>query len=291
MSVEVAIIIPAQKKTKASIVESKGSRARPFIKWAGGKNWLTSRLGNFLPDKFNNFHEPFLGGGVVYFYLRPTNLSFLSDLNPDLINAFKQVRANTNHVVYHLDSFNNSEQSYYKLRTTISTDKVFNAAKFIFLNKTCYNGIFRVNASGSFNVPYGHDPNANVYDIDNLLAVRRSLRKAQLHTQDFYKALDKIERGDLVFLDPPYTVAHNNNGFIEYNQKIFSWEDQERLADFVARIINRGAYYVLTNAVHNNIADLYKGLGKRYELERCSTITSQIKKRKIISEYLITNCI
>ena len=267
------------------------SKPEPFIRWAGGKRWLANRIDNFLPLKFNNYHEPFLGGGAIYFHIQPKNHAFLSDLNFDLINAFQQIKQGPLRVIEHLDNLENSEHSYYEIRAVASSSETFNAAKFIFLNKTCYNGIYRVNNNGVFNVPYGHNASITVYELDNILAVSSTLKRATIKCQDFSEALNQIEKGDFVFLDPPYTVAHNNNGFIEYNQKIFTWTDQERLADMINIIRRKGAYFILTNAVHDSIVKLYDKLGKRYELDRHSTITSQIGKRKKRSEYLITNCI
>jgi DNA adenine methylase len=266
-------------------------KPKPFIKWAGGKNWLTNRIDNFLPKKYNNYHELFLGGAAIFFHIQPKNHSFLSDLNLELINTYEQIKKNPQKVIEHLERLDVNKENYYKIRATDLTDLTYNAARFIFLNKSCYNGIYRVNASGKFNVPYGHNSNVKIYDKNNLLAINTALKNTTLNTQDFENGLDKIEKYDLIFIDPPYTVAHNNNGFIEYNKKIFMWEDQERLADFVNRLNKKGAYYILTNAVHESIVDLYKYLGKRYELGRYSTIASQIEKRRKITEYLITNCI
>lgn len=264
---------------------------KPFVRWAGGKNWVLGTLKNFLPDKFNNYHEPFLGGGSVFFSIKPRNISFLSDLNNELINAFIQIKENPITLIKHLDTFLNTENNYYKVRSNINGDPVVNAARFIFLNKTCYNGIYRVNSKGRFNVPYGHNQNVTIYEKNNLIAINKILQRSQITAHDFEISLINIQKDDLVFLDPPYTVTHTKNGFLEYNQKIFSWEDQERLADFVNNINKKGAYFILTNAVHENIVTLYKNLGKRFEIERYSTITSQIEKRRRISEYLFSNCI
>jgi DNA adenine methylase len=266
-------------------------RPRPFIKWAGGKKWLTARIIDFLPSTFNNYHEPFLGGAAVFFYVRPLNQVFLSDLNSEVINAFNQIKEDPLKVISQIDILENNEVNYYNVRANISTDKISNAARFIFLNKTCYNGIYRVNKKGKFNVPYGHNKFVTIYERDNLFAASKALINASIKCQDFEKCLVNIEKGDLVFLDPPYTVAHNNNGFLEYNQKIFTWNDQKRLADFVNEIKNKKAYFLLTNGVHKCIVKLYGKLGKRYELDRYSTITSRIGKRKKISEYLFTNCV
>ena len=266
-------------------------KPKPFIKWVGGKSWLTGRLDNFLPKKFNNYHELFLGGGAIFFHIQPKNHSFLSDLNFELINAFKQIKSDPNEIIKLIDQLEINQENYYKIRALEATNSTFDTARFIYLNKTCYNGIYRVNTQGRFNVPFGHNNNVTIYEKSNLFAVSKALQNTTLKHGDFENSLINIEKHDLVFIDPPYTVAHNNNGFIEYNQKIFSWSDQERLADFINEIKKKGAYYILTNAVHKSIVDLYKHLGNRYELDRHSTITSQIGKRKKISEYLITNCI
>lgn len=264
---------------------------KPFIRWAGGKTWLQTRLQNLLPVTYNNYHEPFLGGGATFFSIAPPNTSFLSDLNEDLINAYQQLKEERTKVIEHIKSFKNTESYYYRLRNDERSDRVFEAARFIFLNRTCYNGIYRVNRSGKFNVPYGHDANAPIFTESNLKNVENALKTAYLSCEDFYVALNHIEKNDFVFLDPPYTVAHSNNGFISYNQKLFTWDDQERLAEMVAEISRRGAKFVLTNAVHESIRELYRGIGKQFEIPRFSTITSQIGKRREISEYLITNVV
>ncbi len=267
------------------------TRVKPFVKWAGGKTWLSSKLNGFLPVSFNNYHEPFLGSGAVFFSIKPPNRSFLSDINPDLINTYKRIKRSRSLIEKHLEGFENNEDNYYRLRKEKSDDKVFNAARFIFLNKTCYNGIYRVNQDGEFNVPYGHNKNAPIFETTNLRSVSKALQFARIYCQDFSKVLDRLEHNDLVFLDPPYTVAHNNNGFIAYNQNIFTWADQERLAVVVTKIQDKGAKFILTNAVHESVRNLYKGVGKRFEIFRHSTITSKIEKRRLISEYVITNCV
>jgi DNA adenine methylase len=264
-------------------------RAKPFLRWAGGKTWACPRLIELTPSDFNNYHEIFLGGGALFFSLRHKGTSYLNDLNADLINAYRQLKASARDVACLLKTFTNNEDNYYLLRSSASDTNLHDAAKFIFLNRACFNGIYRVNRSGTFNVPYGHNPLAPIYDLNNLLAVEASLKSAHLTCGDFGKTLDRIERNDFVFIDPPYTVAHNNNGFIEYNQKLFRWEDQERLRDFVVAVERKGAKFIVTNAVHDKVIRLYKGIGRGEQMERFSTITSKIKSRRRIAEYLITN--
>jgi DNA adenine methylase len=264
---------------------------KPFIKWAGGKKWLTPLLKDLVPKKYNNYFEPFLGSGAIFFHLSPKTNSFLSDLNAELINCYKQIKTNPKLVINQIDKFKNTEREYYKLRNTNSPDKIYNAAKFIFLNKTCYNGIYRVNSKGQFNVPYGHDRAVKIYDSENIFFASNRLSKANFRSADFEYWIDYIEKGDLLFLDPPYTLAHNNNGFIEYNQKLFSWEDQLRLAEFTNRVIQKKAFFILTNAYHSSVIKLYSKLGKHRELQRHSTVTSKSEHRGRVSEFLITNCI
>lgn len=264
---------------------------RPFIKWAGGKRWLTKSISNLIPEKFGNYHEPFLGGGALYFSIKPAKTAFLSDINKDLINTYLQIKSNPELILDIIDTFKNSEIDYYNLRDSKSDDDIFNAAKFIFINKICYNGMFRVNSKGVFNVPYGHNQNVNIYNRESILSDHKLLKNSVLQVMDFEDSLIYINAHDLVILDPPYTVAHKNNGFIEYNQKLFSWDDQERLADFINLIKQKNAYYVLTNAAHDSIENLFSKLGKKIEINRSSTITSKIENRKIISEFIFTNCI
>ncbi|KQR91518.1 hypothetical protein ASG01_14220 [Chryseobacterium sp. Leaf180] len=264
---------------------------QPFLRWAGGKRWLTKRLIDFVPKSYNNYHEVFLGGGAVFFYLKPSNHIFLNDLNAELINAYNIIKNCHGDLLQVLETLINNEESYYKIRDFQTEDNLLMAARFIYLNKTCYNGIYRVNSLGKFNVPYGKNESIQIFCKNNISAVSKSLTNARLSSHDFESCINNIEKRDLVFLDPPYTVAHNNNGFIEYNQKIFSWEDQLRLAEFVNEIDKKGAFYILTNAMHDSIRNLYKNVGKKYEMERHSTIASNLNNRKKISEYIVTNCI
>lgn len=264
---------------------------KPFLRWAGGKSWLIPRLKELLPADFRSYHEPFLGSGAIYFSACNGNRAFLSDSNPDLINAFVQIRDNCSKVIQYLRQYQNTEDNYYAIRARTERGQIKRAAQFIFLNRTCYNGVYRVNMQGKFNVPYCHNPNALIYKKDHLRSVVRKLRTATIQTHDFECISDNVKKNDLVFLDPPYTVGHDNNGFLEYNTKLFSWADQERLASLVDYLNSKGAYYIVTNAAHESIKKLYKNLGNRFEIERTSTITSIISKRSLTTEYLFTNCI
>jgi DNA adenine methylase len=262
---------------------------KPFLRWAGGKSWLIKHLSNFLPkDGFSNYHEPFLGGGSVFFHLKP-NKAILSDLNKELIDTYIQVKINVESVIDELSKFDNTESLYYEIRSNDYLDKAKQAAKFIFLNQTSFNGIYRVNLKGKYNVPYGYR-NVRFFDPENLRSISKSLSKAELYHSDFSKTIHNIKENDLVFLDPPYTVTHNYNGFIKYNKKLFDLESQIALSKYIDEIKNKKAYYILTNAAHQEIEKIFrKDNDKIIEMSRASLIGGKNAKRGKYGEFVITN--
>lgn len=263
-------------------------KAKPFLRWAGGKRWLLNEIDKIVNlDHFDNYYEPFIGGGSIYFHLTPTNAT-ISDTNVDLINAYLQVRDNVENVIKTLSDFENTEEFYYKIRNKVFNDKIIEAAKFIYLNQTSFNGIYRVNKQGKYNVPYGHRKNY-AFDFPNLLLASESLRETNILAIDFDDTRAMIKENDLIFLDPPYTVAHNKNGFIQYNQKIFSLDDQLRLNTFINNIKNVGAYYIMTNAAHESIKKIFNNGDNIYELERASVVGGKFAKRDKYSELILTN--
>lgn len=263
--------------------------AKPFLRWAGGKTWFKKECYKFFPESFNNYHEPFLGGGSIFFSLKSKKRAFLSDLNSGLINSYLQLKKNPLEVMEFLTGYENTKETFYKIRNMRPICSIEAAAQFIYLNRTCFNGIYRENLNGKFNVPYGNKTYKELFDFDNLIDVSECLQNATLEAQDFWRALENIKEGDFVFLDPPYTVAHENNGFVKYNQKIFSWDDQLRLADFVLEIKKRGAYYVLTNAAHESIQTVFSRVGMIYSISRHCGVGGKQSTRKKINEYIITN--
>ena len=263
----------------------------PFLRWAGGKTWLIPHLPNLLkPIQFEHYHEPFLGGGAIFFALDLKKKSYLSDANPELINTYIQIRDNPDQVAHFFTQFQNTKNEYYRIRDQLvpqSPEEM--AARFLFLNQTSFNGLFRVNRNGTYNVPYGFRQNWK-YDIARLSSASQKLQKTRIEFGDFEINKYRIKRHDLVFLDPPYTVSHNNNGFIEYNQNLFSIEDQHRLNCFIDYIKRKDAYYILTNAAHQAILEIFdKDEDRTIELTRQSLIGGKKAKRMKISEYIFTN--
>jgi DNA adenine methylase len=272
---------------KDTIIENS---VDPFLRWAGGKNWLLKHIENYLPDSIYSYYEPFLGGASVFFYLKQTRTIpgevVLSDTNRELINCYVQVRDNVDGVIEYLKTYKNEKDFYYRIRELVPKTDIESAAKFIYLNRTSFNGIYRVNLKGIYNVPYGFKEYKILFDYKNLRKASELLLGTRIISRDFGEITRDVSYGDFIFLDPPYTVAHGNNGFIKYNQKIFAWHDQERLADIIQMIINKGAYFVLTNAAHSSIDALFSSKGVKTELSRFSVIGGKNAKRKMQKEYV-----
>ena len=264
-------------------------KPKPFLRWAGGKTWLIKHLSSFLPaEGFNSYHEPFLGGASIFFHLLPKK-AYLSDLNQELIQTYKQVKNDVERVIWELEKFENTESCYYNVRNSKYLDPSKSAAKFIYLNQTSFNGIYRVNLKGDYNVPFGYR-SKNFFDPSTLRIASSALKKVRLNYGDFNSSLKNVRENDLVFLDPPYTVTHNNNGFVKYNKKLFDLDSQHSLSKYIDEIKNRGAYYILTNAAHHEIERIFrKGNDRIVEIDRASLIGGKDAKRGQYSEFIISN--
>ena len=263
-------------------------KCHPFLRWAGGKRWLIPKLKNYLPQNgFNNYHEPFIGGGSILLHLRAKK-SYISDMNSELINAYKAVKEDSELLTTYLKEFKNTEEDYYKIRSLKFDNHTQEAARFIYLNYASFNGIYRVNSKGNYNVPFGRR-NGFVYDYENLNNVSKALANVNMSSGDFYDAIDNVCEGDLVFLDPPYTITHTLNTFIQYNKKLFSIEEQARLSEMITEIKKKGAYYILTNAAHPLIKKIFDHGDSVFEVSRGSKIGGKNAKRGQFSEYIFTN--
>lgn len=259
----------------------------PFLKWAGGKRWLTKRIIELAQPLGGKYIEPFLGSGAVFFALGPTQ-AILSDANFDLINTYEAIRNNPQRIFKLLRRHQrlHSYDYYYQIRSYKPRCEFRRAARFIYLNRTCWNGLYRVNRSGEFNVPIGTKSTV-IMPTDDWAAMSRRLKPAKLVCGDFENSIEEAEDGDLVFADPPYTVKHNFNGFIKYNDALFSWSDQIRLRDALLRARLRGAKVIVTNAHHESIRDLYKKHFLLESIARASVLAGSPAHRGRYEELLI----
>lgn len=276
------------QKSKAlrAINGLQGDEVKPFIKWAGGKRWLVNSDNFKLPEFTGRYIEPFLGGGAVYFHVQPAS-AIISDVNSKLIETYIAIRDDWQKVQAELKLLQKLHQKdfYYLERERDHKLPHKRAAQFLYLNRTCWNGLYRENLKGQFNVPIGSKTQVLMPD-DDFEGAARLLSKANISSCDFSETIAKAGDGDLVFLDPPYTTAHNNNGFVKYNQNIFSWEDQLRLHECTCAAIARGAKVVLTNAHHESILDLYNDLGEPEIVSRSSVISGSASARGSTTEVL-----
>ncbi|MGJ1291278.1 MULTISPECIES: DNA adenine methylase [Sphingobacterium] len=266
-----------------------------FLRWTGSKKWLLKEIDDYIPKAFNNYHEPFLGGGSVYFYIKNLGLDdrnfYLSDINKDLVNAYNQIKGNLEPLISKLKKFKNTSDYYYKVRDHKPRKPVNQAAKFIYLNRTSFNGIYRVNSKGEYNVPYGKRHNVDIVAKDLLESVCTHLQDTSIECMPFNDIIKNIKENDFVFLDPPYTVSHENNGFIEYNQKLFSWEDQIVLRDLIIYLVERKVHFLLTNASHDSIRELYQNIPhiEIKTISRHCKVGGRLHTRKTYNELLIFN--
>ncbi len=259
---------------------------RPFLRWAGSKRRLLPAIVQHLPTRYGRYWEPFLGSGALYFLLQPPSAS-LNDSCAPLVSTYAAVRDGASSVAARAASWPVNRDEYYAVRRLSCANRFENAAKFIYLNKTCWNGLYRVNAAGSFNVPFGKPKSANVIDDNNLVECGRLMRNSDLSLTcgDFEAAIDGAMPGDLVFLDPPYVTRHNNNGFIDYNERLFNWTDQTRLARVAETLRARGVSVIVSNAFHSDVIDLYPNFDLK-PLSRQSTLAGDKTKRTTTTEAL-----
>ena len=266
--------------------QSFGQPLAPFLKWAGGKRWLTQDPNFEIPEFQGRYIEPFLGSGAIFFSLAPKR-AILSDINQRLIECYIAIRDNPAMVQDYLKQFQRKHSStfYYEERARRRRQPYSRAAQFLYLNRTCWNGLYRENRRGEFNVPIGTKTQVLVPGED-LSIVGRVLKGVDLQVSDFEKTISKATKGDLVFADPPYTTAHNQNGFVKYNQNIFSWADQIRLKSALSDAADRGAIILTTNADHPSLHELYGDDFEGISLHRSSVISGKSSGRGLTSEML-----
>jgi DNA adenine methylase len=259
----------------------------PVFKWPGGKRRLLSDIIALLPEKYVGYFEPFLGGGALFFSLSPRK-AVLGDTNEELVNFYKSLVDDSHEIARRLKLMRNCPDTYYRVRASRPKSAVGAAVRFLYLRRTCFNGLYRANRGGDFNVPFGNNGRDMVGDIENMTGVVRALRNADIYCQDFEETCRMACKGDLVYMDPPYTVTHENNNFIEYNARIFTWQDQIRLRDLVLGLTSKGVKVVVSNAAHRTVEELYRGF-KIHTVTRSSVLAAKNSARRKINEFIIVN--
>lgn len=241
-----------------------------------------------MPASFSTYHEPFAGGAALFFEIRPER-AVLSDVNPLLIDCYRAVKSEPDAVLQALARLRNYEGYYYWVRDVWKPKlRATKAARLLYLQSLSFNGLYRENLAGEFNVPYGYKKDAQVRDRGHILEVSKSLARTQLRVESFQNVLNRAKSDDFVYLDPPYTVAHNNNGFVKYNATIYSWQQQIELADVARELRSRGCHVMISNAYHHSVVKLYRrGDFKVMRIDRPSLIGSKPEYRKPTSEALI----
>ena len=262
-----------------------------LIRWAGGKSWFIPYFQLFTKNlQFNAYYEPFAGGASIFFSCINNHKAFLSDLNEELISAYEVVKHKPKMLIRCMKKMNVSQDDYYYYRDEyVCKNDVEKAARFLYLNHSSFNGIYRVNSRGEYNVPYGKRDVP--YNTEVILTANQKLKNASLQKGDFGIWEENIKSKDLVFLDPPYSVSSKRaeNGFIGYNAKLFSLEDQRRLKSFIDKIVERNAYYILTNAAHPKVEEIFQECGVRIDLSRSCVIGGRNAQRGRVKEYIFTN--
>lgn len=248
------------RMSEQAVVRKNSVQAKPILKWAGGKTQMLGELLPKVPTDYGRYIEPFIGGGAMFFALNP-NDAVIADSNPELINMYQQVANNVNEVIACLKKYENTQEMFYNVRSLDwnALPKVEGAARTIYLNKTCFNGLYRVNKKGQFNVPYGKYKSSNFCDIEALRAASEVLQRAQIICGDYISVLKRYARsGDFIFLDPPYLPVSAYADFKRYTKEQFYEEDHVELANEVVRLQELGCHVILTNSNHPLVRELYE---------------------------------
>lgn len=266
---------------------------KPFLKWAGGKRQLIPQMAQYFPKEINHYIEPFVGGGAVFFYLNPKK-AILIDINPVLINVYNVIKNNVDDLIQSLRKHKNNSEYFYSIRKK-DREKEFEdwsdiekASRTIYMNKCCYNGLYRVNSKGFFNVPFGKYKNPLFCDEQNLLAVNQMLSNVEIIQGSFESCLNYATSDSFIYLDPPYVPISDTSSFTSYTKENFGIEDQKKLKNVVDKLADRGSKVLLSNSYCDFNLNLYN----EYQIEIVKAkraINSNAKKRGKIKEVLIRN--
>ena len=264
---------------------------RPFLKWAGGKSQLLPKLRVLAPKEFGIYHEPFVGGGALFFEMQRNEKvqnARLSDFNRELIGTYEAIRDEVDSVIARLQTFPHNARFFYELRRKKPRTPVTCAARMIYLNKTCYNGLYRVNRRGQFNAPFGRYKNPTICDEKNLRATAKALKAVDLSSCGFECVLERARKDDFVYFAPPYDPVSRTANFTSYQAGGFNRADQERLRDVFAELAGRGVKVMLSNSTTPFIQELYSEWRIR-EVSARRAINSNAAKRKGHKELIVTS--
>ncbi|MDR0900915.1 MAG: DNA adenine methylase [Methanobrevibacter sp.] len=268
----------------------------PVVKWVGGKRQLLSTLDKYIPSNFDAYCEPFIGGGALLFHLKPS-VAIANDVNSELINMYKIIKSNVDELIDDLSTYKNEADYFYEIRSLDRNKKEYEklsdvkkASRLLYLNKTCFNGLFRVNKSGEFNTPFGRYKNPNIVNKTILMAVSDFFNENDVifYNFDFEKVLDKLEENTFVYLDPPYDPISDTSSFTGYNKGGFDKKEQARLKKSCDKLNSKGIKFLLSNSNTDFINELYKD----YKIEKVKakrSVNSVASKRGEIDEVLIRN--
>ncbi len=259
----------------------------PLFPWPGGKRWLIPKLLGLAPPRFGRYYEPFFGGGALFLALQPA-LATIADQNSELMDCYTTIRDDYISVGRILRSYPRDRDGYLRVRASAPEEAPQRAARLIYLTTLAFNGIYRVNRRGEFNVPYGGRTYDDLGNEDALKSYAEALARVEIKSGDFEDGVEGATAGDFVYLDPPYTVTHSNNGFVRYNDRIFSWRDQERLASVAHSLDRAGCAVVVSNAAHPSIADLYPSFNATL-VSRASVMAASAVSRGRIQELVFSN--
>ena len=270
-------------------MQVQSNTTKPFLKWAGGKSQTLPTILDRLPVEYDRYFEPFLGAAAVFFGVKPKK-AILGDINEELINTFKMVRDNLENLIDELSNMKNEKAFFYKIRALSphNLSSVKRAARFIYLNKTCFNGLHRVNKSGQFNTPFGNYRNPNIADVARLEEVKNALKNARLIAGDYTICLKDAKKGDFIYFDPPYIPLGSYSDFKRYNKEFFYNTDHEQLAELYHELDSRGCLLMLSNSD----TPLTRSLYKEWKIEQVQVnrmINSRADSRGKVNEILVTN--
>lgn len=277
-------------------IQEKNKLVIPFVKWVGGKRQLLDKISLHLPDKINRYFEPFIGGGAVLFHIQPKNAS-INDSNKELTNLYETIKSSPEELIEHLKTHINNSEYFYQIRKLDRNKDSYSkltaiekASRLIFLNKTCYNGLFRVNSAGEFNTPFGKYKNPNIVNEQTIKSVSNYLNSnnIKITTGDYEIAVKEAQKGDFVYLDPPYDPVSVSSNFTGYTKTGFNREEQERLKKLCDHLDSKGVNFLLSNSATEFIQNLYSDYtvtlvnAKRF-------VNSKASGRGDVNEVLVKN--